>query len=335
MKILITGAAGFIGFHSCIKFLNEGFTVTGIDNLNSYYDVELKKNRIKEIKKGLIKKKQKKKFNFIKLDLKNYDKLEKIFTKNKFDFVLHLAAQAGVRYSLINPFSYLDSNIIGFFNVLQLSKNSKIKHFTYASTSSVYGGNKKMPFSEKDNTDIPLQLYAATKKSNELIAYSYSHLFKLKTTGLRFFTVYGPWGRPDMALFKFVKNIIKKKHIDIFNNGKHSRDFTYVDDIVQGIYKIIVSKNKNSNQKTPYQVFNIGRGKSEKLMDFIKEIENNLKIKSKKKFLPLQKGDVEKTYANTSKLFKNFNYKPKVPIKKGIKNFINWYIKYYKITGIK
>ena len=330
MKILITGAAGFIGFHACIKFLNEGFTVIGVDNLNSYYDVELKKNRIKEIKKN-----KKRKFNFIKLDLKNFDKLEKIFKKNKFDFVLHLAAQAGVRYSLINPFSYLDSNIIGFFNVLQLSKNFKIRHFTYASTSSVYGGNKKMPFSEKDNTDIPLQLYAATKKSNELIAYSYSHLFKLKTTGLRFFTVYGPWGRPDMALFKFVKNIIQKKPIDIFNNGKHSRDFTYVDDIVQGIYRIIVSKNKNSKKKIPYQVFNIGRGKSEKLMDFIKEIENNLKIKSKKKFLPLQKGDVEKTYADTSKLFKNFNYKPKISIKIGIKNFVNWYTRYYKIIGIK
>ena len=330
MKILITGAAGFIGFHACIKFLNEGFTVIGVDNLNSYYDVELKKNRIKEIKKN-----KKRKFNFIKLDLKNFDKLEKIFKKNKFDFVLHLAAQAGVRYSLINPFSYLDSNIIGFFNVLQLSKNFKIRHFTYASTSSVYGGNKKMPFSEKDNTDIPLQLYAATKKSNELIAYSYSHLFKLKTTGLRFFTVYGPWGRPDMALFKFVKNIIQKKPIDIFNNGKHSRDFTYVDDIVQGIYRIIVSKNKNSKKKIPYQIFNIGRGKSEKLMDFIKEIENNLKIKSKKKFLPLQKGDVEKTYADTSKLFKNFNYKPKISIKIGIKNFVNWYTRYYKIIGIK
>ena len=330
MKILITGAAGFIGFHACIKFLNEGFTVIGVDNLNSYYDVELKKNRIKEIKKN-----KKRKFNFIKLDLKNFDKLEKIFKKNKFDFVLHLAAQAGVRYSLINPFSYLDSNIIGFFNVLQLSKNFKIRHFTYASTSSVYGGNKKMPFSEKDNTDIPLQLYAATKKSNELIAYSYSHLFKLKTTGLRFFTVYGPWGRPDMALFKFVKNIIQKKPINIFNNGKHSRDFTYVDDIVQGIYRIIVSKNKNSKKKIPYQVFNIGRGKSEKLMDFIKEIENNLKIKSKKKFLPLQKGDVEKTYADTSKLFKNFNYKPKISIKIGIKNFVNWYTRYYKIIGIK
>ena len=330
MKILITGAAGFIGFHACIKFLNEGFTVIGVDNLNSYYDVELKKNRIKEIKKN-----KKRKFNFIKLDLKNFDKLEKIFKKNKFVFVLHLEAQAGVRYSLINPFSYLDSNIIGFFNVLQLSKNFKIRHFTYASTSSVYGGNKKMPFSEKDNTDIPLQLYAATKKSNELIAYSYSHLFKLKTTGLRFFTVYGPWGRPDMALFKFVKNIIQKKPIDIFNNGKHSRDFTYVDDIVQGIYRIIVSKNKNSKKKIPYQVFNIGRGKSEKLMDFIKEIENNLKIKSKKKFLPLQKGDVEKTYADTSKLFKNFNYKPKVSIKIGIKNFVNWYTRYYKIIGIK
>ncbi len=329
MKILITGAAGFIGFHSCLKFLKQGHSIVGIDNLNNYYDVKLKKERIKNIED---KYKNKRKFLFLKLDLCNYKKINKIFKKQKFDYVLHLAAQAGVRYSLTNPNAYIDSNILGFFNLIQLSKNYKIKHFTYASTSSVYGGNKKMPFSEEHNTDKPLQLYAATKKSNELIAHSYSYLFKLQTTGIRFFTVYGPWGRPDMALFKFVKNILEKRSIEIFNNGKHSRDFTYIDDIVNGIYKITINPKKiYKKSKNLHQIFNIGRGNSEDLMDFINEIEKNLKIKSKKVFLPLQKGDVIKTYSNTSKLFKFFNYKPKVSIKVGIKNFISWYLDYYKI----
>ncbi len=329
MKILITGAAGFIGFHSCLKFLKQGHSIVGIDNLNNYYDVKLKKERIKNIED---KYKNKRKFLFLKLDLCNYKKINKIFKKQKFDYVLHLAAQAGVRYSLTNPNAYIDSNILGFFNLIQLSKNYKIKHFTYASTSSVYGGNKKMPFSEEHNTDNPLQLYAATKKSNELIAHSYSYLFKLQTTGIRFFTVYGPWGRPDMALFKFVKNILEKRSIEIFNNGKHSRDFTYIDDIVNGIYKITINPKKiYKKSKNLHQIFNIGRGNSEDLMDFINEIEKNLKIKSKKVFLPLQKGDVIKTYSNTSKLFKFFNYKPKVSIKVGIKNFISWYLDYYKI----
>tara|TARA_Y200000002_G_scaffold308997_1_gene265377 strand:- start:302 stop:1291 length:990 start_codon:yes stop_codon:yes gene_type:complete len=329
MKILITGAAGFIGYHCSLKFLEKGYNVVGIDNLNSYYDVNLKKNRIKDINKKI---KNKNKFKFIKEDIKNLKKIENIFVKNKFDYVLNLAAQAGVRYSLIDPFSYIDSNLIGFFNLLHLSKNYKVKHFVYASTSSVYGGNTKMPFSEIHNTDIPLQLYAATKKSNELMAHSYSHLFKLRSTGLRFFTVYGPWGRPDMALFKFVKNIILKKKIEIFNNGKHSRDFTYIDDIVEGVFRI--TKTKNSTKNIPHQIFNIGKGKSEKLMDFITEIEKNLKTKSKKKFLPMQKGDVEKTFANTTKLLKLAKYKPKVSIKEGIKKFVNWYIKYYKIKKI-
>tara|TARA_E500000178_G_C16952405_1_gene721931 strand:- start:349 stop:1341 length:993 start_codon:yes stop_codon:yes gene_type:complete len=329
MKILITGAAGFIGFHSCLKFLKNGYSVVGIDNLNNYYDVKIKKDRIKYIENNYNNKKN---FNFFKMDLCNYKKIDKLFKKQKFDYVLNLAAQAGVRHSLTHPFAYINSNLLGFFNLIQLSKNYKVKHFIYASTSSVYGGNKKMPFSENDNTDIPLQLYAATKKSNELIAHSYSHLYKLQTSGLRFFTVYGPWGRPDMALFSFVKNILQNKKINIFNNGNHSRDFTYIDDIVNGIYKISVNHKKiYKKSKNFYQIFNIGRGKSEKLMHFINEIEKNLKIKSKKNFLPLQKGDVIKTYSNTSKLVKYFNYKPKVSIKIGIKNFINWYLSYYKL----
>jgi len=329
MKILITGAAGFIGFHSCLKFLKNGYSVVGIDNLNNYYDVKIKKDRIKYIKN---KYKYKKNFNFLKIDLCNYQKIDSLFKKQRFDYVLNLAAQAGVRHSLTHPFAYINSNLLGFFNLIQLSKNHKVKHFIYASTSSVYGGNKKMPFSENDNTDIPLQLYAATKKSNELIAHSYSHLYKLQTSGLRFFTVYGPWGRPDMALFSFVKNILQNKKIKIFNNGYHSRDFTYIDDIVNGIYKISINHKKiYKKSKNFHQIFNIGRGKSEKLMDFINEIEKNLKIKSKKIFLPLQKGDVIKTYSNTSKLIKYFNYKPKVSIKIGIKNFINWYLDYYKL----
>ena len=324
MKILITGAAGFIGFHCCIKFLQKNYDVVGIDNINKYYDPKIKKDRIKEVKKI----DKKKKFKFQKLDIQNYQDLSTLFKKNNFDYVLHLAAQAGVRYSISNPKIYIKSNINGFFNIIDLSKKFKLKHFVYASTSSVYGANKKIPFSESDFTDKPLQLYAATKKSNELIAHSYSNLFNLRTTGLRFFTVYGPWGRPDMALFKFVKNILERKEISIFNYGKHARDFTYIDDIVNGIFKIINTKKPKS--KNFFQIYNIGRGKSENLKKFIYEIEKNLKLKSKKKFLPLQSGDVIQTFSNSKSLAKNFNYKPKISIKKGIKEFVRWYLKYFK-----
>ena len=250
MKILITGSAGFIGFHLSSKILSKGFKVIGIDNLNSYYDVKLKKDRNNILKKN-------KNFIFKKVDIKNYNALEKIFKKYKIDIVIHLAAQAGVRYSLKNPKSYIDNNISGFFNILDISKNFKIKKFIYASTSSIYGTQKKYPLKEKFETSNPIQLYAATKKSNEVIATSYNHLYKIRTIGLRFFTVYGPWGRPDMALFKFTKNILKGKPIHVYNHGKHSRDFTYVDDIVGGIFKILTSRDK----KKVNSIYNIGYGK--------------------------------------------------------------------------
>ena len=270
---LITGSAGFIGFHLSKKLLSEGFNVLGVDNLNNYYDQRIKQDRNKILKKY-------KNYKFNKIDIKDYKKLDRIFRKNSIHGVVNLAAQAGVRYSLKNPRSYIENNINGFFNILELSKKYRIKKFIYASTSSIYGLQKKFPLKENFNTDNPIQLYAATKKSNELMATSYSHLYKMDTVGLRFFTVYGPWGRPDMALFKFTKNIIKGKPIEVFNKGNHERDFTYVDDIVNGIFNIIINKKSKSGAK----IFNIGNGKKIKLLKYIQLIEKNLNRKSKKIF---------------------------------------------------
>ncbi len=312
---LVTGSAGFIGFHLSNKILSKGFKVIGIDNLNNYYDVKLKKKRNYILKKN-------KNYIFKKIDIKNYKNLETVFKKHKIYKVIHLAAQAGVRYSLKNPRSYIDNNINGFFNILEISKNYRVKKFVYASTSSIYGLQKKFPLKENFNTDNPIQLYAATKKSNELMATSYSYLYKMDTVGLRFFTVYGPWGRPDMALFKFTKNIIKGKPIEVFNKGKHERDFTYVDDIVDGIIKIVFSKKK----KFGSQIFNIGNGKKIKLLKYIQLIEKNLKKKARKKFLPLQKGDVFKTHSDTRLIKRYYNYNPKTSVNHGVKKFIKWYI---------
>ena len=322
MKILVTGAAGFIGYHLIKKILNKNKKVIGIDNINSYYDTNLKKNRINNLKKY-------KKFSFYKIDLSNYKKLNDIVKKNKINIIIHLAAQAGVRYSIKYPRTYFKSNLEGFFNILEISKDNKVKHLIYASTSSVYGDSKKFPLNENDRTDQPLSFYAATKKSNEVMAHSYSHIYKLPCTGVRFFTVYGPFGRPDMALFKFTKNIINNHSIELFNNGKHLRDFTYVDDIVDGIYSLI---NKQSKKTIPYEIFNIGNGTPKKLLDYLKYIEKNLKKKSKTKRLPLQVGDVVKTHSNINKLKKYTGYKPKTNIKIGIEKFIEWYKDYYKIN---
>ena len=323
MKILITGSAGFIGFHLSLKLLNKGNTVIGVDNLNNYYDVSLKKNRNKILKKYT-------KYIFYKLDLKNKNQLDKVFKRNKIDCVINLAAQAGVRYSLINPKSYIESNINGFFNLIETTKNYKIKNFIYASTSSVYGVQKKFPLKEYFDTNHPIQLYAATKKSNELIANAYSHLFKLNTIGLRFFTVYGPWGRPDMALFKFTKNIIDGKKIEVFNHGKHIRDFTYVDDVINIIYKIISKNSKIKRSNNSSKIYNVGNGKKIKLKEYIDIIEKNLKKKSKKKFLSLQKGDVIKTHCDNRLLKREYNCAPKINVEQGVKKFLQWYTSYYK-----
>ena len=318
-KYLITGSAGFIGFHLSKKLLSEGFTVIGVDNLNNYYDQKLKKNRNKILEKYTN-------YKFNKIDIKNYSKLESIFKKNKFDCIINLAAQAGVRYSLINPKSYIENNVVGFFNVIDLTKKYKVKNIIYASTSSIYGIQSKFPIKENFDTSNPTQLYAATKKSNEVIAASYSKLYNINTIGLRFFTVYGPWGRPDMAPIKFTKNIIQGKSIEVFNRGKHSRDFTFVEDIVDGIFKIIKKKKKVSKNK----IYNIGNGKKVSLIEFIKLIEKNLNKKAKKKFLPLQKGDVFKTHSSTKLLKKDYGYVSKTSINNGVKKFINWYLSYYQ-----
>ena len=318
-KYLITGSAGFIGFHLSKKLLSGGSTVIGVDNLNNYYDQNLKKNRNKILKKY-------KNYKFKKIDIKNYKKLESVFKKNKFECIINLAAQVGVRYSLINPKSYIDNNIIGFFNVIDLTKKYKVKDIIYASSSSIYGIQSKFPIKENFDTSNPTQLYAATKKSNEVIAASYSKLYNINTIGLRFFTVYGPWGRPDMAPIKFAKNIIKGKPIEVFNKGKHSRDFTFVDDIVDGIFKIIKKRKKVSKNK----IYNIGNGKKISLIEYIKLIEKNLNKKAKKKFLPLQKGDVIKTHSSTKLLKKDFGYISKTSVGNGVKKFISWYLSYYK-----
>jgi len=322
IKILITGCAGFIGFHVS-KFLSvKGFKVIGIDNINSYYDVRLKKDRLKILNKE-------KNFIFYKVDISNYLKLKNVFIKENFNYVLHLAAQAGVRFSIYNPKVYFKSNIEGFFNIINLSLEKKIKHFIFASSSSVYGDQKKFPLKEQYNTDKPKSFYAATKKSNEIMAYSYSSIYGMKNTALRFFTLYGSFGRPDMALFKFTDLISKNKKIELFNNGNHYRDFTHIETFLFFIEKLILKPGKKNS---PFNIFNIGNGKSEKLLKFLTLIEKNLKKKSKKIKKPLQKGDVLKTHSNIDQITKYLLLKHK-PISKdiqqGIKEYVNWYKNYY------
>jgi len=336
MNILVTGCAGFIGSDVSKKLLVRGDTVYGIDNLNDYYDVNLKLARLEQIKGHDS-------FIFNKFDITNYDEITTLFKDCKIDRVIHLAAQAGVRYSIENPFAYIDANIQGFINILEACRHFNVEHLVYASSSSVYGANTSMPFSVHDNIDHPLSLYAATKKSNELMAHTYSHLYQLPTTGLRFFTVYGPWGRPDMSLFMFTKNIIEGKPIDVFNNGHHARDFTYIDDIVSGVIGVcdkIATINKEwtgddpdpSTSMAPYRLYNIGNNQPVQLMDYIRLIEDNIGKKAEINFLPLQPGDVPKTYANIDDLERDINYRPRTPIEKGIANFVDWYKDYYKVV---
>ena len=343
MKALVTGAAGFIGFHICRKLINNNIPVIGLDNINDYYDTNLKLSRINELRK--IANIKGVNFDFFKADLIDFEEIGEIFEKSKetklqISHVIHLAAQAGVRYSIDNPSAYIKSNLVGFFNIIELSKIHNVDHFYYASSSSVYGGNQKLPFAEKDNVDKPISLYAATKKSNELVAYSYSHLFNLPTIGLRFFTVYGPWGRPDMALFKFTKAIVNNKPIRVFNRGKMLRDFTYIDDVIESIFLLIkksseenkIHNNSNiniDNSPPPYKIFNIGNSKPTKLKDYINAIENNLGKKAEIILDDMQPGDVEATFADTTYLQEYINYRPNTSIEQGIKKFIDWYMAYY------
>jgi len=317
--ILVTGSAGFIGFHVTKKLLETGNKVIGIDSLNNYYEPKLKKDRNKILLES-------KNYKFYKLNLKNEKELKKIFTENKIDKICHLAAQAGVRYSLENPLAYEESNLKGFINIIECARHFKIKDFIYASSSSVYGKNKmdKKGFKESDEVNQPISLYAATKKANELIAYNYHHLFGINCTGLRFFTVYGPYGRPDMAIYIFTKNILAEKNIDVYNHGKMFRDFTYVGDIVDGIIKAL-------EKSYPYEIFNLGNSETVELKYLITTIEKNLKKKAKIKLKPIQPGDVEKTFANISKAKKMLGFNPKTKIEEGVKNFIEWYKDYYKI----
>lgn len=335
MKILVTGAAGFIGMTASLKLLARGDEVIGLDNLNDYYDVNLKRNRLKRLTKHAN-------FQYVQMDVADRAAMATLFAEKKFDRVIHLAAQAGVRYSLQNPHAYVDSNLIGFVNVLEGCRHAKVQHLVYASSSSVYGGNTKMPFSEHDSVDHPVSLYAATKKANELMAHTYSHLYNLPTTGLRFFTVYGPWGRPDMALFLFTKAIMDGRPIDVYNYGNMQRDFTYVDDIVEGVIRVLdrtaevnpaydATLADPATSNAPYRVFNIGNNNPVPLLDFIACIEDALGKKAEKRLLPLQDGDVPATYANTDALKDWVGFVPGTSIQMGISNFVAWYRDYYKV----
>jgi UDP-glucuronate 4-epimerase len=333
MRVLVTGAAGFIGYHTAEHLLEHGDDVIGLDNLNSYYDVRLKEARLARLERFPN-------FKFIKLDLADRDGTATLFASEKPERVVHLAAQAGVRYSIENPLAYIDSNITGFANILEGCRATKVAHLVYASSSSVYGANLSMPFSVDDVVDHPLSLYAATKKSNELMAHTYAHLFRLPVTGLRFFTVYGPWGRPDMALFKFTKAMIAGEPIDIYNNGNHARDFTYIDDIVEGVVRTLdrpaspdpewsgLTPNP-ATSNAPYRVYNIGNNEPVELMDLIGCIENALGIAARKTYLPMQPGDVEKTFANIDRLTADTGFKPSTSINEGVTKFIAWYRDYY------
>lgn len=335
MKILVTGAAGFIGFHTAQILLDRGDHVVGLDNLNDYYDVSLKQARLDQLegRNG---------FSFEKIDLADNKAMEDLFAREKFDRVIHLAAQAGVRYSIENPHAYVSSNLTGFMNILEGCRQNDVEHLVYASSSSVYGANTAMPFSIHQNVDHPLSLYAATKKSNELMAHTYAHLYQMPVTGLRFFTVYGPWGRPDMALFLFTKNILAGEPIDVFNNGEHLRDFTYIDDIVEGIVRSLDRVAEPNNEwdgaspdpgtsMAPYRLYNIGNNDPVKLMDYIACIEKALGKEAMKNFLPLQPGDVPETYADIDDLIHDIGYKPATKIEDGIARFIEWYRSYYRV----
>jgi UDP-glucuronate 4-epimerase len=335
MTTIVTGSAGFIGHALCEKLLKRGDNILGIDNHNDYYDPRIKDARIKRLAKYTN-------YKHFKVDLSDRQNLDKVFRESKIKKVVNLAAQAGVRYSMENPLAYVNSNIVGFANILENCRYNNVDHLVYASTSSVYGANTKIPFSEHDSVNHQLSVYAASKKSNELMAHSYSYLYKLPTTGLRFFTVYGPWGRPDMALFKFTENILVGKSIDVFNHGNHTRDFTYIDDIVEGIIKTIDNPatsnvNWNSNKpdpatsKAPWCIYNIGNNKSVNLMDYITVLEKTLGKKAKINFLPLQPGDVPDTCANVDNLEKKFNYKPTTSVTEGVTKFVEWYKDYYRI----
>lgn len=348
MKILVTGAAGFIGFHLVQRLVQEGYQVIGLDNINDYYSTDLKYDRLEKLgipketifEDSIISSPTNESLNFIKTDLENKSVIDELFGVENIDVVINLAAQAGVRYSLKDPYRYIDSNITGFLNLLEAGRHHSLKHLIYASSSSVYGANTNMPFSTSDNVDHPMSLYAASKKSNELMAHTYSNLFNIPTTGLRFFTVYGPWGRPDMALFLFAEAMLKGEPIKVFNHGNMERDFTYIDDIVEGITRLIPkppSPNPNwsgdypdpATSFAPYRVFNIGNSSPVKLMDFIREIEKQLGIKAQKKMMDMQPGDVPKTWANVDDLFEYIEFRPKVGIEEGIRNFVSWYEDYF------
>lgn len=340
MKILVTGAAGFIGFHLAKRLIDLGHNVIGLDNINDYYDINLKFARLEQLgisrdnaskfddlhKSDLFREQ----FSFIRLNLEDSDSLSKLFQIYDFDLVCNLAAQAGVRYSIENPSVYINSNVVGFFNILECCRHNNIKRLVYASSSSVYGNSKQVSFNESDIVDNPISLYAATKKSNELMAHTYSHLYGLETIGLRFFTVYGPWGRPDMAYFLFTDAILNNRPIKVFNNGKLSRDFTYIDDIVNGVVNTLIEDSKNKNL---YKLYNIGNGNPVNLLDFITTIEYKIGFKAIKKMLPMQAGDVNKTYANTKCLEQDYNYSSKINIEYGIDKFVSWYKIYYQIKN--
>jgi UDP-glucuronate 4-epimerase len=334
MKVLVTGAAGFIGFHTSRLLLARGDEVVGLDNLNDYYDVSLKEARLAQLK-------QSPNFRFVKMDLADRDGMPALFEREQFQKVINLAAQAGVRYSIQNPLAYIDSNVVGFTNILEGCRHTGVEHLVYASTSSVYGANTKMPFSVHQNVDHPLSFYGATKKANELMAHTYAHLYDLPVTGLRFFTVYGPWGRPDMALFLFTRNILAGKPIDVFNHGNHRRDFTYIEDIAQGVVRALdktAQPNRDWNSddpdpgtsNVPYRLYNIGNNQPIELMRYIECIENSLGKKAQKNLLPLQAGDVPDTYADVDSLVRDVGYRPATPVETGVENFVRWYLDYYK-----
>jgi UDP-glucuronate 4-epimerase len=349
MKVLVTGAAGFIGFHLVLRLLERGDEVVGLDNINDYYDVNLKYGRLAKsgiessrvVEGKLVRSSDHPGYRFLKLELADRDGLERLFEREEFGAVCHMAAQAGVRYSLINPGAYVQSNFVGFANIIDCSRRNGVGHFVYASSASVYGLNEKRPFSTRDNVDHPVSLYAASKKSNELVAHTYSRLFGLPTTGLRFFTVYGPWGRPDMAYFLFTKAILEGRPIDVYNNGEMRRDFTYIDDIIEGVVRAVdrppAGEPKWSGltpdpscSKAPYRIYNLGFGRSTGLMDLIRAIERSLGRKAEMNFLPLQPGDVLATWADTSDMEKDFGFRPCTPIDRGIKHFVMWFREYFR-----
>ena len=331
---LITGAAGFIGFYVIKDLLEKGKSVVGVDNLNDYYDVSLKKSRLSQLNEFAVENNCTNQFKFIELDLANRSATEELFTNHAFDKVIHLAAQAGVRYSIENPHAYIDSNVVGFINVLEGCRKQQVQHLVYASSSSIYGMNTKIPFSTTDRVDYPISLYAATKKSNELMAYAYSHLYGIPTTGLRFFTVYGPWGRPDMAYFSFTRKILAGEAIDVFNHGKMKRDFTYIDDIVEGVTRVVEKipacfQTDITNAEALYKIYNIGNNQPITLERFISAIEKATGKQAVKNYLPMQAGDVPATYADVDDLIEDVNFKPSTSIEEGIEKFVSWYKKTY------